>query len=165
MANQSPLVRKDAYSEKPYLVESEPSPAGGEIPNPELYLAPRSWTPLVGRILFSSLFIFGAFSNFTQTAIDYAANTGVPLPEVLVPVSGIIALLGGLSVLLGYKARIGASLLIVFLIPVTLMMHAFWNVADPGARAVQQVMFMKNVALIGGALYIAFYGSGSRSLD
>jgi putative oxidoreductase len=163
MAKQSPVLRKDVSFEKPRLVESESSPAGGEIP--DLHLARQGWTPLVGRILFSSLFIVASFSHFTQTVVGYAAANGVPIPGLLVPISGIMALVGGLSILLGYKAKIGASLLILFLIPITLTMHAFWNVVDPGARALQQVMFMKNIALIGGALYIAYYGSGSRSLD
>jgi uncharacterized membrane protein YphA (DoxX/SURF4 family) len=62
---------------------------------------------------------------------------------------------GALSVLLGYHARAGAWVLVLFLIPVTLFMHAFWRVADPGPAQLQQVMFLKNVAILGGALLVA----------
>ena len=64
--------------------------------------------------------------------VKYAAGSGVPLPGLLVPLSGLLATAGGLSVLLGYRARLGAWALVLFLIPVTLIMHAFWKATDPG---------------------------------
>ncbi len=79
--------------------------------------------------------------------------------------SGIIALLGGLSVALGYKAKSGAWLLVLFFVPVTVMMHNFWSVSDPMMARMQQVMFMKNLAMLGGALLIAHFGAGPLSLD
>jgi putative oxidoreductase len=82
-----------------------------------------------------------------------------------VPLSGVIALAGGLGVLLGYQTRRSALALIVFLVPVTLGMHAFWRIADPAQHHVQLAMFMKNVALVGGALAIAAAGAGRYSLD
>jgi putative oxidoreductase len=84
---------------------------------------------------------------------------------VLVPLSGIIAGIGGLSVLLGYKAKLGAWLLVVFLIPVTFMLHNFWTVQDPMMRQFQMGMFMKNIAMLGAALMITQLGSGPVSLD
>ena len=119
---------------------------------------------LLGRILFSSLFILASFGHFTQDTIDYAALRGVPMPEILVPLSGILALLGGLSVLFGYKARWGAWLLVIFLLPVTLMMHNFWDMPEPAAD-LEKIMFMKNMAVLGGALLIAYFGSGPFSLS
>jgi putative oxidoreductase len=82
-----------------------------------------------------------------------------------VPVSGVLAIAGGLSMLLGYHARFGAWVLIAFLVPVTAMMHAFWRLDDPATVHVQQAMFAKNVALIGACLLIAGAGAGSLSLD
>jgi putative oxidoreductase len=120
---------------------------------------------LCGRILFSLIFIMSSFNHFTQGSIDYAAQHGVPMPNLAVPLAGIIALLGGLSIALGYHARAGALLLILFLIPVTLMMHNFWSVADPAMSQMQQAHFMKNVALIGGSLLIGYFGSGPWSVD
>ena len=84
--------------------------------------------------------------------------------SVALPLSGVLAILGGLGVALGYKATWGAWLLVVFLVPVTLMMHRFWGLTDPAAGMMQQVMFMKNLALLGTALLIAAVGSGPLSL-
>ncbi len=121
--------------------------------------------PLIGRVLFSVIFILSAPRHFMGSTIAYAAKAGVPLASVAVPISGLIALAGGLSVLLGYKARVGAWLLVVFLVPVTLMMHAFWRETDPMMSQMQMVNFMKNVAMTGAALLIAFFGAGPLSLD
>jgi putative oxidoreductase len=76
-----------------------------------------------------------------------------------------MALAGGLSILVGWHARAGAWLLVLFLVPVTLAMHAFWAVPDPMMRMMQQGMFMKNLGLLGGALLIAYFGAGPVSLD
>ena len=78
---------------------------------------------------------------------------------------GVLAVLGGLSILLGYRAKLGASLIVLFLIPVTLMMHKFWTIPDPMLAQIQMVMFMKNVSMLGGALLITQFGAGPFSLD
>ena len=97
--------------------------------------------------------------------IAYAASQGVPLAALAVPFSGLLALAGGLSILLGYRARIGAWLIVLFLLGVTPMMHNFWSVTDPMMYQMQMVMFMKNVSMLGGALVISQLGSGPWSLD
>jgi putative oxidoreductase len=122
-------------------------------------------TTLVGRILFSLLFLAAAPGHFQSETIAYAASQGVPLASLAVPASGVLALLGGLSIALGYKARWGALALIAFLAPVTVMMHNFWAVTDPMMHQMQMVMFMKNLAIIGGALTFAVHGAGAYSLD
>lgn len=119
---------------------------------------------LLGRFFYSALFILASFGHFSKESIAYAATSGVPYPEFLVPLSGVIAFLGGVSILLGYKARLGAWLLIIFLLPVTLMMHQFWGISDPEAAMMDQIMFMKNMSLIGAALLITHFGSGPYSL-
>ena len=78
---------------------------------------------------------------------------------------GLLALAGALSILLGYRAKIGAWLLVLFLVPVTLAMHNFWAVHDPMMMQIQMGMFMKNVSILGGALLIAHFGAGPLSLD
>ncbi|MCE5318061.1 MAG: DoxX family protein [Parachlamydia sp.] len=120
---------------------------------------------LLGRILFSLIFIFSSFGHFTQQYVQYAAAQGVPLPSFLVPLSGLMAFLGGVSILLGFKARYGAWLIILFLIPVTLFMHKFWGLTDPSQTMMQYINFMKNTAMLGGALLIAYFGSGPLSVD
>lgn len=120
---------------------------------------------LLGRILYSALFIGASFGHFSKHTIDYAKSYGVPLAEFFVPLSGLIALIGGLSILLGFKARVGAWLIVIFLIPITLFMHPFWAPADDVTATLQQVMFMKNTALLGTAFMICYFGSGLLSLD
>jgi putative oxidoreductase len=120
---------------------------------------------LAGRILFSAIFIMSGFLHFSSQEIAYAAQAGVPKAGLLVPASGILALAGGLSILLGYRAKIGAWLLVLFLVPVTLMMHNFWAVKDPMMAQIQMAMFLKNVAMLGGALLISQFGAGPLSLD
>jgi putative oxidoreductase len=119
----------------------------------------------LGRVLFSLIFVISAPMDFTAQSIAYAAAQGVPLASVAVPIAGVLALLGGLSVALGYKTRIGALLLVLFLIPVTLMMHRFWGIADAQAAMVQRVMFMKNVSMLGAACLLAYFGAGPLSID
>jgi putative oxidoreductase len=119
----------------------------------------------VGRAFFAAIFILAAWNHFSEPAIDFAASQGVPLAWLLVPISGLIALAGGLSVLLGYHARFGAGLLVLFLVPVTLALHKFWGIQDPAAVQLQQAMFMKNLSILGGALLIAYFGAGPLSLD
>jgi putative oxidoreductase len=118
-----------------------------------------------GRQLFSLIFIISSARHFSPDTIASAAAHGVPLPGLLVPLSGIIALLGGLSILLGFQTRIGAGLLVIFLVPVTLMMHNFWSVTDPMTQQIEKAMFLKNVTMLGGALVISYFGADPLSLD
>jgi putative oxidoreductase len=120
---------------------------------------------LLGRVLYVAIFIMAAPGHFSAGTIGYAASQGVPLASIAVPLSGMIALAGGLSILLGYRARWGAWLIVLFLVPVTVMMHNFWAVRDPNAAQLQQIMFMKNLSMLGAALMIAHFGSGPLSLD
>jgi len=125
----------------------------------------RSAAVLTGRVFFSLIFLLAGFGHFSHQEIAYAAQQGVPLASIAVPFSGVLALLGGLSVLLGYQAKRGAWLLIIFLVPVTLMLHNFWAVKDPMLAQMQMAMFMKNLSMLGGALLISQFGAGPLSLD
>jgi putative oxidoreductase len=125
---------------------------------------PMSYVVVIGRIFYSAIFIVSGFRHFSQETITFAAKYGIPFAQAAVPLSGVIAIFGGVSILLGYYARVGAWLLILFLVPVTLMVHNFWAV--PAALAPeQQTQFMKNVSMLGAALLIAYFGSGPLSLD
>lgn len=104
-------------------------------------------------------------NHFSSQTIAYAASQGVPLASIVVPFSGALAIVGGLSILLGYRARIGAWLIALFLVGVTPMMHKFWVVPDPMMHQLQMIMFMKNMAMLGGALLITQFGAGPWSLD
>jgi putative oxidoreductase len=96
--------------------------------------------------------------------VKYAESAGVPAPTFMVPLSGIVAILGGLSIALGYHARFGALLIVLFLIPVTFIMHDFWNETDEMQYRMQMVNFMKNLGLMGGAFILAYFGSGPLSI-
>jgi uncharacterized membrane protein YphA (DoxX/SURF4 family) len=112
-----------------------------------------NWTLFVGRVLFGGFFLVSGLNHFTklQQMAGYAAAHGVSAPEAAVIFGGILLFLGGLSVLLGLAPRIGLALLVVFLVPVSLIMHNFW--AETGTQQMTDMMnFMKNTALTGGAL-------------
>jgi putative oxidoreductase len=118
---------------------------------------------LLGRILFSVQFISPFYKLVSGKLTGYAASAGVPYASIAVPLAGVIALLGGLFILLGFKAKLGGWLIVLFLLPVTFYMHAFWKAPDP-ANA-QMMHFMSNMAVLGAALIIAYFGSGQLSLS
>jgi putative oxidoreductase len=119
----------------------------------------------IGRLLFAAIFLKSFPMHMTSQAVAYAQSQGVPAANLLVPASGVLALLGGLSVALGFRARVGAFLLVLFLVPVTFMMHRYWTIDDPQQHMIQQVMFMKNLAMLGGALFMTHIGAGPLSID
>jgi len=119
---------------------------------------------LLGRLLFALIFLMAGPNHFSSQTIAFAASQGVPLASFAVPLSGVIALVGGLSILLGYRAKLGAWLIALFLVAVT-PMHKFWGITDPMMQQMQMVMFMKNLAILGGALLISQFGAGPWSLD
>ena len=123
---------------------------------------------VVGRVLLCTIFFMAAVGNKIpnfQAVAGYMEKEGVPAPQVLL--AGAIAFLiaGSLSVILGYKARIGAALLLVFLVLATYYFHDFWTVSDSQARQDQMIHFMKNLGLMGAMLLIIANGTGPMSLD
>ena len=120
---------------------------------------------VLGRFFFALIFLLAGANHFNKQTIGYAASQGVPLASIAVPLSGVLAIAGGLSILLGYRAKFGAWLIVLFLIPVTLMMHKFWTVTDPMMAQIQMILFMKNVSMLGGSLLISHFGAGPFSLD
>jgi putative oxidoreductase len=136
--------------------QSASLPAATSLSAPVIFL---------GRLLFSLLFLMASFNHFKGPTIAYAASQGVPLASIAVPLSGVLALFGGLSILLGYRAKIGGWLIALFLIGVTPMMHKFWGVSDPMTQQIQMIMFLKNLSMLGGALLITQFGAGPWSVD
>jgi len=109
---------------------------------------------LIGRIIFGGYFIYSAYSHFSHVAnmAAYAGSKGVPAPQLAIIVTGLLLLIGGISVILGAYPSVGLICLIVFLVPVTFMMHAFWADSDPMAKMGNVVNFGKNLALVGALL-------------
>jgi putative oxidoreductase len=121
---------------------------------------------LVGRVFLAYIFVLAGFhkiGGFSATAA-YMASKGLPMSEVLLVATIVIELIGGLMIALGWKARWAALAIFVFLIPTTLIFHAFWTV-DPEQVRSQMIQFNKNLAIMGGMLYVAVFGSGRYSLD
>ena len=125
---------------------------------------PTGAAVLIGRVLFSLIFVFAGLNHFSKQTIAFAASQGVPLASIAVPLSGVIAVVGGLSILSGYRAKIGAWLIVLFLIGVT-PLHNFWAVKDPMMAQLQMAMFMKNISMLGSALLISQFGAGPLSVD
>ena len=119
----------------------------------------------LGRLLYSLIFVVAGFGHFTHQEIAYAAAQGIPFAGVLVPLSGVLAIVGGLSILLGFHGKLGAWLLVLFLLPVTFTMHNFWAVKDPMMQQIQMAMFLKNISMLGSALFFTQIGTGPLSLD
>jgi putative oxidoreductase len=121
----------------------------------------KKYIPLVARSLLAVIFIYAGLNkvfNFAGTS-ESMAKAGLPIAGVLLVFTIAFQILGGLSVILGYKAQIGAILLIIFMIPATIVFHN--PLADPS----QFNNFFKNLSIIGGLLLILTYGSGPLSLE
>jgi putative oxidoreductase len=111
---------------------------------------------LIGRIIFGGFFIFSGLNHFAKLEYisGYASMKGTPAPKAATGGTGLLLVLGGLSILLGVLPLVGAILLIIFLVAVSIQIHAYWKVADPQARAAEMVNFMKNMALAGALLMV-----------
>lgn len=121
----------------------------------------NTYIPLIARILLSAIFFMSGFNKITNFAgtQQYMAAFGMPLTTLFLIGAIVLEIVGGLSVILGYKAKWGAWLLVIFMIPTTLIFHT--NFSDQ----MQLIMFMKNLSMIGGLLMVAHFGAGAVSLD
>lgn len=126
-----------------------------------------SFFMFIGRLLLATLFLVavsGKLMNYDATAA-YMTLKKLPMVPLLLILTIIIEAVGGLSLLLGYKVRYTAILLVLFLIPVTGLMHNFWTVQEPMMRQIEMYNFLKNLGVIGGLLYVAACGAGYLGLD
>jgi putative oxidoreductase len=126
----------------------------------------KQHAPAAGRMLLALIFVvsgFGKITGFAGTA-SYMASKGMPFAEVLLVGALVFELAGAVMLILGWRAHWGALLLIVFMIPSTLIFHNFWAV-DLAQYQNQLNHFLKNVAMIGGLLYVMAFGAGPLSLD
>jgi len=121
---------------------------------------------LVGRILLALIFIisgYGKISGYAGTA-GYMASKGLPMVAVLLPLTILVELGGGLLIALGWKARWAAAVVFLFLIPVTLVFHNPAGLAPAEAQG-QMIQLLKNVSIMGGMLGLFAFGPGGFSLD
>ncbi|QGJ70437.1 Inner membrane protein YphA [Planctomycetales bacterium 10988] len=122
---------------------------------------------LIGRVLICLIFIMSTVGNkipqFNETVGMMEAN-GVPAPSIMLGGAIIFLLVGGLSIVVGYKARIGALLLLIFLVLATYYFHDFWTMEGEAAH-MQMIQFMKNLSMMGTMLFLMANGPGAWSLD
>lgn len=122
---------------------------------------------LIGRLCLSAIFIaaaIGKVMDYNGTA-QYMASKGMTLIPLFYIGAILIEFLAGLSLLIGFKARIAATILLLFLIPTTLIFHDFWNIDEAMARQLEMIMFMKNLAIFGGLLYVVCTGAGHCAIS
>jgi len=137
-----------------------------QVSEPRFGVLQRSGTMLVARILIGAIFLVSGFAKLGDHSgtAGHMAGVGIPAPDVLAYVAGWAEIIGGIAVMAGFLARIGAFALVAFLTITTLVFHAFWNYQ--GQELIQQsVQFMKNLAVIGGLLLLYAVGPGRYSID
>lgn len=121
---------------------------------------------VAGRVLLALVFILAGFSKFAglEGTAGYIASKGLPMPAVLAVLTAVLEVVGGLALAIGYQARLAAIALAVFTLLATFLFHNFW--AMPADQAfVQQLMFMKNLSITGGLLFVFALGAGPLSVD
>ncbi len=122
--------------------------------------------PLLGRILMAYLFIpagISKISGFGNT-VGYIASKGLPLPQVAAAGAIAVEVVVALALLVGFKTRFAALILAAFTLVAAVIFHNFWAVPE-AQKMVQTIMFNKNLAIVGGLIYIAVFGAGPFSLD
>jgi uncharacterized membrane protein YphA (DoxX/SURF4 family) len=119
---------------------------------------------LVGRILFAFMFVMSGFNHLAkaEAMAGYAAYKKVPAPKLANLLSGVIMLLGGLSIILGVYADLGALVLAILLVAMAVKMHDFWN-AQGEAKQPEMIGFLKNISMAGGALFLFAYAATKDS--
>jgi uncharacterized membrane protein YphA (DoxX/SURF4 family) len=159
---------EDVRGSKVYPASGPLPPGDAKIIPPAAFghpeLIPPRWTNeavenaalLAGRIIFGGYFLYSGINHFLKRDMmaGYAGAKGVPSPDAAVTTSGAMAALGGLSLLTGTRPKVGAGLIAAFLLGVS-GVHRFWEEQDPQQRMQETVNFMKNMALVGGALLAA----------
>lgn len=121
---------------------------------------------LLARVLLALMFILAGVGKFTGLAgtAGYIASKGLPMPMVLAFLTGVLELVAGLAIVLGWYARIAGLALALFTLAAALIFHNFWTLpADQ--QMIQQLMFMKNLSVAGGLLLVFVFGAGSLSVD
>ena len=121
---------------------------------------------VIARLLLALMFVLSGFSKLTglEGSAGYIASAGLPAPTLLALGAGLVELVGGVLLVIGWQARWAALALAAFTLLASVLFHNFW--AMPADKAfMQQLMFMKNLAVVGGLLFVFAFGAGTLSLD
>ena len=126
----------------------------------------KSYVSVVGRVLLALMFIVAGFGKLTnlQGTAGYIASGGLPAPMVLAVLVGLLELVGGLALVVGYQVRWVGLALALFTLAASVLFHAYWS-APADQQMVAQMLFMKNLSVAGGMFLISALGAGPLSLD
>ena len=121
---------------------------------------------LMGRILLAALFLPAGLSKLSgfEGTVGYIGSGGLPFASVAAAVAIAVEILGSIALIVGFQTRIAAAVLAVFTIVASVFFHAFWAAA-PEQAFMQQLLFFKNVGVIGGLLLLVSSGAGGWSID
>ncbi len=130
------------------------------------YWPPRLAELLVptGRAFYSLIFLFPALGYFLGNG-SFSQTTGLRLHPAVELLLATVMLLCGSSIAMGYFARVGAGVVVILLLPVTLWLHPFWSEMAPATKQLSEAFFLRNVSIMGGALLIVYFGAGPISAD
>lgn len=131
-----------------------------------MFTALQNPLSLIGRLLLALLFLPAGINKVTGFAgtVGYIASVGLPLPTLGAIIALVVEIAGGLALIAGFGTRLAALVLAVFTLVASFFFHAYWAV--PAAQQfVTQLLFMKNMAVVGGLLTLAAWGAGAWSLD
>lgn len=121
---------------------------------------------LIARVLLALMFVLAGIGKFTglEGTAGWIASKGLPVPQLLALGAGIVELVGGVLLIVGFKARWAALALAAFTVLASLLFHAYWTLpADK--QMMDQLMFLKNLSVTGGLLFVFAFGAGTLSLD
>jgi len=121
---------------------------------------------LIGRLLLAALFLPAGLSKLSgfEGTVGYISSVGLPLPTVAAAVALTVEILGSVALILGFQTRIAAAVLAVFTLVASVFFHAFWAAA-PEQAFVQQLLFFKNIGVVGGLLVLVSSGAAGFSID
>jgi putative oxidoreductase len=121
----------------------------------------------LGRLAISAIFLLSGIGKFIayDENVQYMASKGLKFIPVLLVGAALVEILASLALILGVKTRYAALALFLFLIPTTLIFHNFWNIADPLVSKIEFIMFMKNLSIMGGLLYVMGAGPGAFAIE
>lgn len=130
--------------------------------------AVRGFTSLIGRSALVAIFLLSAIANKIPKFPDvvrYMASKGMPIPELMLVGAIVFLIAGSVSLIIGYKARLGAFLLLVFLGLASYFFHDFWRITDPQGQQAEMIQFLKNLSMMGAMLLVMANGVGPWSVD
>jgi len=126
----------------------------------------KTYGPFAGRVLLALIFVISGYNKLVgfDGTVGYIASKGLPLPQLAAAAAIAIELVGGVLLVIGWQTRWAATAIFLFMIPTTLIFHAFW--AAPAANLqMETIQFMKNLCIMGGMLYVMSFGAGPLSVD